>query len=227
MGSVGMAVIRAVLILLWLLSPAFFLFLYLRGLRSAMSIRGRRIRIWLAVSSVAINWILFVALLIRSQTPYGMIFQTSLLTDFLLGLSCFGVVLGIRKWPLAMANVALITLWVAIAYAPAHWLGHWRAQCTVRVNGQQVSATLFLGNPYDSEAEEIALVDIPGVGDYFLSFGAEKVRLASEKELVHLPGGIWDFKSLRQMSFVEPLPSTELNQFRIAAPDGRVIDVQF
>ncbi len=157
-----MAVIRALLILLWLLSPAVFLLLYLGGLRPAMSIQRRRIGIWLAVSSVAINWILFVVLLIRAQTPYGMIFQTSLLTDVLLGLSCVGVVLGIRKWRLAMANVALITLWVTIAYAPAHWLGHWRVEGTVRVDGRQVGATLFLGNPYDSEAEAIALVDIPG-----------------------------------------------------------------
>lgn len=237
-----MAAVRVLLIVFWLSAPAIFLFLYLRGQRARLSLRGGSARSWFAASSVAINWILFVVLLVRSlmSEPDGTFFPTSILTHIFLAVSCVGVVLGARKWPLLMANLALVTLWIVFAYAPAHWLRHWGAGA-VRLNGQRADATLYLGDPYASEAEEIALVDIPGVGDYFLSFGEEKVRLAPTYELIHLPGGIWDFKSLRQMGFIEQLQSKqsnemgfveqlqpkESNEFRFAAPDGRVIEVQF
>ena len=165
-------------------------------------------------------------LLIRSQTAYGMIFLTSLLTHILLALSCVGAVLAVRKPPLLMANVALITLWIAIAYAPAHWLMR-SGTGTVTVDGRRADATIYYGHPTDSGAEAVALAEIPGIGDYFLDFETEKVRLGARDEYFHLPYGIWVFKSLRQMRFVAPLPPEELNQFRIAAPNGRVIEVQF
>jgi hypothetical protein len=98
---------------------------------------------------------------------------------------------------------------------------------TVRVDRQRTDATIYFGHPIDSEAEAVALVEMPGTGDYFLRFETEKVGLGAENEYVHLPYGIWVFKSLRQMSFVAPLPPEKLNQFRIAAPNGRVIEVQF
>jgi hypothetical protein len=221
-----MTVVRVLLILFWLLSPAIFLFLYLRVGRAQLGLRRWKARTLLAASSVAINWILFAALLIRSQTAYGMIFPTSMLTHVLLALSCVGAVLAVKKWPLLIANVALVTLWIAIAYAPAHWLMK-LGPGTVRVDGQRTNATIYFGHPTDSEAETVALAEIPGTGDYFLSFETEKVRPGAENEFVHLPYGIWVFKSLRQMSFVAPLQPEKLNQFRIAAPNGRVIEVQF
>ena len=125
-----------------------------------------------------------------------------------------------------MANVALVSLWITIAYAPAHWLAK-SGPGDVKINGQRADATLYYGNPTDSEAEAVALVEIPGAGDYLLNFGSEKIRLAAKHDFIHLPGGIWVFKSLRQMNFFEPLPPREMNQFRIATPDARVIEVQF
>ncbi len=149
-----------------------------------------------------------------------------MLTHILLGLSLVGVVLGVRKWPLLMANVALASLWIVIAYAPAHWLRN-VGPGNVRVDGKRIGATVFFGRPTDSEAEELAMVEIPGIGDYFLSFGEEKVKPAIRSEYLRLPYGIWVLNSLREMSLVEPLPPTSVNQFRIASPDGRVIEVQF
>ncbi len=221
-----MAVVRALVILFWLLSPAVFLFLYLRGQRAPLALRRWKARTLFAASSIAINWILFAGLLIRSQTAYGMIFPTSILTHLLLTLSCVGAVLAARRWPLLIANVALLTLWIAIAYAPAHWLMK-SGPGRVSVDGQRTDATIYFGHPTDSEAQAVALAEIPGIGDYFLNFDTEKVRVGTKDEYVHLPYGIWVFKSLRQMRFVAPLPPKELNQFRIAAPNGRVIEVQF
>jgi hypothetical protein len=106
-----MTYVRALLIVFWLSSPAVFLFFNARGERASLRRRGGNARSWVATSSTAINWVLFVVLLVRSQTSYGMIFPTSILTHVLLGLSFVGVVLGLRKWPLLMANVALVSLW--------------------------------------------------------------------------------------------------------------------
>jgi hypothetical protein len=163
---------------------------------------------------------------VRSQTQDGMIFETSVLTHVLLLLACVVAILGVRKWPLLMANVALVSLWIGVAYAQAHWLtksGH----CTVRIDGQPENATVYMGSPTDNEAEDVALVDIPGAGDYFLSFGTEKIKPATNREFIHLPGGIWVFKSMRELRFVSPLPFMAADQWRIAAPDGRVIEVQW
>jgi hypothetical protein len=220
-----MDVFRAFLIVIWLLSPLIVLLLYVWGQRQ--SIRGWGTWAWLSAASVAINWTAFTVLLIRSQTPYGMIFQTSVLTHVLTVMSCAGVVLCAKNWRLLLANTALITFWITIAYAPAHWMSS-RGPGTVRINGQQVSSTVYFGHPTDSEAEEVALVEIPGAEDYFLSFETEKIRHATNRDFVHLPCGIWVFKSLRRMSFSEePLPSKEENQLRVASSDGRVIEVQF
>jgi hypothetical protein len=219
-----MAVFRALLIVTLLLSPATLLLLYVWGQRRSM--RGWGTWDWLIAASVAINWVVFTVLLIRSQTPYGMIFSTSILTHVLLVMSCLGVALSAKNWRLLLANSLQITLWVVIAYAPAHWMGN-PGPGTVTINGERADATVYFGYPTDSEAEAVALVDIPSAGDYFLSFGTEKVRYGTNREFVRLPGGIWVFKSLRQMSFVAPLPPKELNQFRIESPDGRLIEVQF
>lgn len=219
-----MVALRGFVIVIWLLSPAILLLLYLWKQRK--SLLGWKSLNWLIAASVAIDWLVFVVLLIRSQTPYGMIFSTSLLTHVLLVMACLGVALCAKKWQLLLANLLLVTLWITIAYAPSHWMAH-SGHGAVRINGQETRAAVYFGNPTDSEAEAIALVDIPGVGDYFLSFGTEKVRFAASRHYVHLPGGIWVFESLRQMSFVAPLSPTELNQFRIESPDGRLIEVQF
>jgi len=221
-----MEAIRALLISIWLLSPAIFLLLDLRSGRADQAGRGLNLRSRLIAASVAINWVVFAVLLIRSQTLYGSISSTSVLTHVLLVGSCLGVVLNAKNWRLLLANAVLVTLWVTIAYAPAHWMAN-SGSGTVRINGQRTHATVYFGHPTDSEA--VALVDIPGAEGYFLNLGSERVKLATNREFVHLSGGIWVFKSLRRMNFSEPLSPMEANQFqfRIATPDGRVIVVQF
>lgn len=221
-----MTAIRVLLIVIWLFSPAIFLFFYVRRQWASLSFGRESARSWFAASSVAINWIVFVALLVHSQTPYGMIFSTSILTHILLAASLVGAVVGIRKWPLLMANATLVTLWIVIAYAPVHWLRS-VGPGSVNVDGKRAEATVYFGYPTDSEAEAVAMVEIPSVGDYFLSFGEEKIKPTRGAEFVRLPYGIWVFNSLRETTFIEPLPPKNLNQFRIASNDGRIVEVQF
>jgi len=193
------------------------------------SLAKSRILITIGLVAVA-NWILFIVLFIKAQTPYGAIFQTSALTDTLLLFSCVAAVasliLSSGRWLLFSANVFLITIWIAVAYAPAYWMGAWDYG-KVTVDGRPTSASVFIAHPWDSEAEAIVLVHVPAASDYFLSFGEEKLRLAQKHEYVRLPRGVWCFPSLRDMAFVDPLPPKRLNEFRIAPPKGGVVSVQF
>src|SRR5260370_16967319 len=202
-------VLRAVLIVAWLVSPPFLVLLALliwRRKRQAGSWVRTRVAIPIGFAAVA-NWILFIVLVLKAQSPYGAIFQTSALTHTVLLFSCFAgvasLVLSRARWPLLLANLLLITLWVTIAYAPSHWLREWDYG-NVTIDGHPTPASVFIGHPWDSEAEAIVLVHVPAVSDYFLSFGEEKVRVAAKHEYIHLPGAVWTFPSLPDMYF--PMP---------------------
>jgi len=175
------------------------------------------------------NWIVFTILLVKSQTPYGIVFLTSLLTHGLLLLSFLAATVSLilkrGKLPLLSANLLLITLWVVIVYAPSHWLRDWNYG-SVRIDGRLTPASVYIGNPTDSEADAIMLVHVPAADDYFLSLGEEKIRVATKREYVRLPGGVWCLRSLLEMKFEEPLPPKQMNEFRIASSKG-VIAVQF
>ncbi len=224
-------VVRVVLILVWLVSPPFFAVLALLRWRRARTASTAKSRIVIAIGVAALaNWILLLVLFIEAQTPYGVIFQTSALTHTLLFFACVAavasLVLSSCRWLLFLANFLLITIWIAAAYAPAHWMEGWD-DGKVTIDGQPTSASVFIAHPWDSEADAIVLVHVPAASDYFLSFGDEKVRVAGKHEYVRLPGGVWCLRSLRDMAFVEALPPNRLNQFRIASPQGRVVSVQF
>src|ERR1700677_3685547 len=167
--------LRVVLVVAWLVSPPFLVALaVLRWRRSRTgSVTKSSILVPVAVVVVA-NWALFILLFIKAQTPYGVVFQTSALTHTLLFLSCVGAVASLTiatgRWLLFSANIFLITVWIVVAYAPAHWMGEWEYG-KVTVDGRPTSASLFIAHPSDSEAEAIVLVHIPTVSDYFLSFG--------------------------------------------------------
>jgi hypothetical protein len=115
-------------------------------------------------------------------------------------------------------------MWLKLA--PEHWLEK-MTFATVRVDDRPVRADVYFGHPTDNEAEIIALVRVPGVGDYFLSFEDEKYREALGREFVHLHRGVWTFKSMLDGHFLAPLPFRNLNEFRIASSSGHVIYIQF
>ena len=65
---------------------------------------------------------------------------------------------------------------------------------------------LALSSRAQSEAEAIAVVHVPGVGDYFLDFSEETFREASKHELVALPFGAWTSRTMSHGKFGPPLP---------------------
>ena len=224
-------VFRVVPIVVWLVSPPFLAVLaLLRWRRSRTGSLARNGMVIATGVTVLASWTLLLVLFVKAQTPYGIIFQTSALTHTLLLFACVAaiasLVLSRGRWLLFFANFLLMTVWIGVAYAPAHWMKAWDFG-EVTIDGQPTSASVFIANPSDSEAEAIVLVHVPAASDYFLSFGEEKVRIAGKHEYIRLPGGVWCLPSLRDMAFVEPLPSTRFNEFRIASPHGKVISVQF
>jgi hypothetical protein len=222
---------RAAITLAWLVSPPILIVLailvWIRARRAGINVRTQ---LATPISVLAVvNWVVFVILLFRAQTSYGEIFQTSVLTHALLTLSVLAVGASLSlsncRWPLLFANLLLLTLWVGIAYAPSHFLKHWDYG-NVTIDGHPTTASIFIAHPWDSEAEAIVLVRPIATEDFFLSFGQEKVHVASKHLYVRVPGGIWSFPSLREMTFDEPLPSERMNEFRIRSANGGVISVQ-
>lgn len=125
-----------------------------------------------------------------------------------------------------LVNFLLISLWVTIAYAPSHWLREWDCG-SVKIDGRPTPASVYIGHPTDSEAEAVVLVRVPAAADYFLSFGEERVRVATEHEYIRVPGGVWSIPSMRDMVFTRSLAFQHTNEFRIASPNGGVVSVQF
>jgi hypothetical protein len=231
-----MATAHSVLIVtanvLWLVFPLTLTAFGLRDWKRKRLDTSLRQELPLALGIVLLaDWAVFVYFLIHSATPYGMFFRTSRATAALLLLSSIAPIAafagGTGRWQLALASALMVSLWVCIGYAPAHYLRRTDFG-TVTVDDRPAAAYVYLGHPTDSEAEAVALVQIDhGGGDYLLDFDSEKVRPVSESEYVRVPGGVWFLKSVQGGTFTEPLPPRQLNQFRLRSPNGHVVTVQF
>ena len=114
---------------------------------------------------------------------------------------------------------------VWLIYTPAHWLTPFTGAVTV--DERPVQADLYIGHPTNSEAEAIAFVHVPGVGDYFLDFEQEKYREASSSEFMRFKRGVWTFAPMNEGRFVPPLPFRGINEFRLPPSNGHTVTVQF
>jgi hypothetical protein len=125
---------------------------------------------------------------------------------------------------LVLAAVVSVGLWVA--YAPQHRLNK-LAFVTVTVDGRPVRADVYIGQPTENQAEAIALVRVPGAGDYFLDFEEARYREASDHEFIRLGNNVWTLKSMRDGRFLALLPFEKLNEFRLHSSNGHTITIQF
>jgi hypothetical protein len=217
--------------ILWLISPLILTVFALWEWRQKRSREGLRVKLPMVLGMMLIaDWVAFLHFVVQSETPYGMYFKPTWITAALLLLSLIAAIASLTaavgRWQLALAGVLILSLWVCVAYAPAHYLS--RDFATVTVDDHPVAASVYVGHPSDMEAEAFALVRVEhGGGDYLLDFDAEKVRLATRSEYIRIPGGVWYLKAMQRGTFSEPLPPQQMNQFRVLSRDGRVITVQF
>jgi hypothetical protein len=125
---------------------------------------------------------------------------------------------------LVLMAVACGLLW--FFYAPAHWMTRVDF-ATVRLDDRVVSADVYMGHPTNREAEAYVLVHTSAAGDYFLNFEDEGYRQVSGEVLLRTPWGAWTLKSMDHGPWKSPLPFLQMNEFRIAASDGRVVKISF
>jgi len=107
-----------------------------------------------------------------------------------------------------LAVAACAALW--FGYSPRHWLRQ-VSFAVVKVDDRTVPADVYFGNPRRSETEAVALVRVPGVGDYLLDFDDETYREASSREFIRVPRGAWSLRPMDEGQFGAPsaLPKHE------------------
>ena len=182
-------------------------------------------------AAVFVNWLLLAVFIATEQIGgVGVNYHISRFSIVLLVFSLAILLLSLRassfRAGLFVANFLLLTMWFSIAYAPQHWLERLDI-ATVKVDDYAVPGAMYIGNPTQSEAEAIAIVHVPGVGDYFLDFGEETFRTASKHEFVTLPFGAWTWRTMSRGDFRAPLPFRNVNEYRIPLSGGRVLTVAF
>ena len=93
------------------------------------------------------------------------------------------------------------------------------------IDGRPVQADVFIGHPTDNEADAFVLVHLSGT-NFLLNFDDEKFRTVQADEFVSLHWCVVFFKPVDKRNWLAPLPSQNLNEFRI--PNGdKVVTVQF
>lgn len=120
--------------------------------------------------------------------------------------------------------VACVGLW--FMYVPEHWLTR-VGFGTVTVDNRPAQADLYIGHPTENEAEAIAFVHMPAVGDDFLDLEGEAYREASSHEFVRFDRGVWTFRSMNKGPFGALLPFRKVNELRFSSSKGHRIVVQF
>jgi hypothetical protein len=132
----------------------------------------------------------------------------------------------LRLWlPLALTLVAVVCAICVLLYAPAHWLHRIRDFGAVTVDGRPVQADVFIGHPTDNEADAFVLVHL-SEANFLLNFDDDKFRTVQADEFIRLHWGVVFLKPVGKGNWVMPLPSQNLNEFRIRSGD-HVVRVQF
>lgn len=213
-----------------LLPPALALVCVIRGWKTRSLGEWNKISPVLLGVVAVINWIVLVCFIANEKVGVGLDYNLSRWTPALLGLSLLSVVVSICAYAfrrtLLTASTLLLFMWFDIGYAPTHWLERVDFG-NVTVDGQPMPAAVYIGNPTLSEAEAIALVHVPGIGNYFVDFSSENYREASSYEVIVSHFGAWTWKPMNQGQFRPPLPYLQVNECRIPMSDGRVMTVAF
>jgi hypothetical protein len=177
-----------------------------------------------------LNWVVLVCFIANGKLGVGLDYGLSRWTPALLGLSLLSVVASIGAYAFRrsflIASSLLLFTWFDIGYAPRHLLERVDFG-SVSVNGQPVSAAVYIGNPTSNEAEAIALVHVPSVGNYLVDLSSGTFREALSHEVVVLNFGAWTWKPMKEGQFRVPLPFLRVNECRILMPDGRLMTIAF
>lgn len=225
--------IRLVFFLSWFFAPpTLALVSAIRAWKDGRAEKGRRLGWTIAIGVAAIaNWLVFILYMFHfSDKVDGAALLAYHLSGVLLPLALLCLIASIcattSRATLTLANFVLASLWFIFGYAPQHWLSRMEIN-SVTVGDQEVTAVAYFGNPNQSEAESVALVHVPNVGDYYFDFGQEKYRQTTDRGFLSLRFGAWSWGRMTQGQWRDPLPSLQMNECRLSLPDGRVLTITF
>jgi len=110
---------------------------------------------------------------------------------------------------------------------PDHLLRRMNNFATVTLDGQRVTSDAYIGNPTMYESDAFLLIRTSGEGNYLFNFDAESFRLLSSYEFVPLHWAVFLFKPMSKGPWHAPLPTKNINEFRVATPSGHTLAVRF
>lgn len=128
------------------------------------------------------------------------------------------------------AIIAVLFLVCALLFfllVPEHLLRRMDNFATVTVDGRPVNADAYLGNPTFYESDAFLLVRTGYKKNYLFNFDDGTFRPVSSYEFVPLHWAVFIFKPMSKGKWRAPLPTKNLNEFRVAAPNGQTLVVRF
>jgi hypothetical protein len=129
------------------------------------------------------------------------------------------------KIGIALVLIIVVGLSFLLLYLPNYWLRQFNIS-SVMVDDHPVQAYAYIGKPTDNEADAFLLVKIQGVGSFLFNFDEERFREVSSREFVQLYRGAFTFKPMSNGPWFAPLPSRNVNEFRVVSSNGHTIIVR-
>ena len=117
--------------------------------------------------------------------------------------------------------------WPLGFFTPEHWLRRVPTFGTVTIDDRPVNADLYLGNPTINEADAFLLVRIRGTGSYLFNFLDETYHEVPSKDAIPLHWGAIVIRPMSEGPWVTPLPSKDIDEFRVVLSAGKILKVKF
>jgi hypothetical protein len=128
------------------------------------------------------------------------------------------------------AIIAVLFLVCAFLFSllvPEHLLRRANNFASVTLDSRSVSSDAYIGNPTMYESDAFLLIRISGNGDYLFNFDGETFRPVPTCEFVPLHWVVFIFRPMSKGPWHAPLPTKNINEFRVAAPNGHTLIVRF
>jgi hypothetical protein len=130
----------------------------------------------------------------------------------------------------AAAVIAVLFLVCTLLFfllVPEHLLKRMNKFAVVTLDDRPVNADAYLGNPTFYESDAFLLVRTGYKENYLFNFDDGTFRPVSSYEFVPLHWTVFTFKPMSKRPWRAPLPTKNINEFRVAAPNGHTLTVRF
>lgn len=116
---------------------------------------------------------------------------------------------------------------VSFLLVPEHLLRRANNFAAVTLDGRSLRADAYIGNPTMYESDAFLLIRTSGNGNYLFNFDGETFRPVSSYEFVPLHWAVFILRPMSKGPWRAPLSTKNINEFRVAAPNGHTLIVRF